>query len=166
MESLSAQARIKDVVTFLTTTRSDIKCFGSLASPIRNLCSCIKNTITREQFTKLYWVKPTTDKNPAADYLDKRKITNRDSFFYTTNYGALLKELDLSTYSHEFNCNEERLLIPHFNRAGNLAFIQMRVLNNSTIRYRTYKVIEEEYKLWNIDQVNLNKKIYVVEGQQ
>ena len=122
------------------------------------------STITREEFIKLPMVKDTLSGNKAAEYLDKRKVINRDSFFYTDNYGALLKELDLTSYSPEFRCNEERLLIPHFNRAGNLAFIQTRVLNNSTIRYRTYKVIEEEYKLWNIDQINLNKKVYVVEG--
>jgi len=124
----------------------------------------VNSGITRDQFLTLSMVKPTTEKNTAAEYLDKRKIINRESFFYTSNYGALLKALNLNTYSHEFNCNEERLLIPHFNRSGFLAFIQMRVLNNAPIRYRTYKVIEEEYKLWNIDKVNLNKKIYVVEG--
>lgn len=120
--------------------------------------------ITREMFEHLSGVFPTTEPNTAAEYLDKRNITNRDNFYYTPNFGQLLQQLQLKTYVHEFECNEERLLIPHFNRAGYLAFIQMRVLNNSKIRYRTYKVIEDEYKLWNVDQVNLNKLIYVTEG--
>lgn len=124
----------------------------------------VKNKITREMFEGLDGVFPTTEQNKAAEYLDKRKIENRDSFYYTPNYGNLLRQLKLETYCHEYECNEERLLIPHFNRAGHLAFIQMRVLNNSKIRYRTYKVIEEEYKLWNVDRVNLNKRIYVTEG--
>lgn len=123
-----------------------------------------KYEITRDMFVNLRGVCPTTENNKAAKYLDKRKITNRDNFFYTSNFGQLLKDLNLSTYSHEFDCNEERLLIPHFNRSGYLTFIQMRVLNNSKIRYRTYKVIEGEYKLWNLDQVNLNKRIYITEG--
>lgn len=122
------------------------------------------NFITRDEFANLDGVFPTTEQNKAAEYLDKRNITNRDNFFYTPNFGKLLKQLKLDTYVHEYDCNEERLLIPHFNRAGHLAFIQMRVLNNSKIRYRTYKVIEDEYKLWNLDQVDLNKRIYVTEG--
>lgn len=120
--------------------------------------------ITREAFVGLDGVFPAIEGNKAAEYLDKRKLTNRENFFYTPNYGQLLKSLKLNTYSHEFDCNEERLLIPHFNRAGHLSFIQMRVLNNSKIRYRTYKVIEGEYKLWNLDQVNLNKLVYITEG--
>ena len=122
------------------------------------------NFITREEFMNLSGVFSTESGNKAAEYLDKRKITNRDNFFYTPNYGRLLKQLQLKTYVHEFECNEERLLIPHFNRSCHLSFLQMRVLNNSKIRYRTYKVIEDEYKLWNLDQVNLNKLIYITEG--
>lgn len=123
-----------------------------------------KNKITRDIFLSLDGIFPTTEPNKASEYLDSRKITNKEPFFYTPNYGKLLQQLKLETYCNEFECNEERLLIPHFNRAGNLAFLQMRVLNNSKIRYRTYKVIEDEYKLWNLDQVNLNKRIYITEG--
>ena len=126
--------------------------------------SIIKCKITRDEFITLSGVFPTTEPNTAATYLDRRKVSNRDNFFYTPNYGQLLKLLKLDTYIHEYNCNEERLLIPHFNRNGYLAFLQMRVLNNSKIRYRTYKVIEDEYKLWNLDKVNLNKRVYVTEG--
>ena len=121
-----------------------------------------KNKIDRERFIGLSMVKPATD-NKAGRYLDSRKITNRDDFFYTENYGALLKELELPEYNREYSCKEERLLIPHFNREGYLTHIQMRVLNNAKIRYKTYKVLEE-YKLWHLDKVNLNKKIYVTEG--
>lgn len=123
-----------------------------------------KYKITREMFSELEGVSDTITGNTAAEYLNKRKVNNRENFFYTDNYGKLLRQLKLETYQHEFDCNEERLLIPHFNRSGYLSFIQMRVLNNSKIRYRTYKVIEDEYKLWNVDQVNLNKRIYVTEG--
>ena len=122
-----------------------------------------KNSINRAGFIKLPGVKSTESGNKAAEYLDSRKITNREDFFYTANYGALLRELELTTYNKEYNCKEERLLIPHFNREGQLTHIQMRVLNNSKIRYKTYKVLDE-YKLWHLDQVNLNKKIYITEG--
>lgn len=120
--------------------------------------------ITREMFEAIELVKPTTSDNLGGQYLDKRKITNRENFYYTSDYGSLLRRLGLKTYSLEFECHEPRLLIPHFNRSKYLAYIQMRCLNNSKIRYRTYKVIEDEYKLWNLDQVDFNKKIYITEG--
>ena len=132
--------------------------------PKENVEYTPKFKITREMFSNLDGVYPTTEPNKAKEYLDSRKVENRESFYYTNNYGRLLKELKLDTYKNEFDCNEERLLIPHFNRSGYLAFLQMRVLNNSKIRYRTYKIIEDEYKLWNLDRVNLNKRIYITEG--
>ena len=128
------------------------------------LTPAAKNKITRDIFASIKVVHPTTEPNKAAEYLDKRMITNRENFFYTENYGELLRILKLDAYKHEFDCNEERLLIPHFNRRGLLTFIQTRVLNNSKIRYRTYKVIPEELKLWNLDSVNLNKRVYITEG--
>ena len=131
--------------------------------PLDYLASGPKNIINRERFESLKGVYPTDTGNKAAEYLDKRQVTNREDFFYTDDYGTLLKELDLKTYVKEFDCHEERLLIPHFNRDGNLTHIQMRVLNNSKIRYRTYKVLEE-YKLWHLDKVDFNKRIYVTEG--
>lgn len=143
------------------------KAFADPTLARKNEYQQIKNEhieITIDKFTQLVGVFPTTEGNKAAEYLDKRKITNRENFFYTPNFGSILRQLDLKQYEHEFDCNEERLLIPHFNRNGYLSFIQMRVLNNSKIRYRTYKVIEGEPKLWNIDKVDLNKRIYITEG--
>lgn len=120
--------------------------------------------ITQDEFENIDGIEHAISSNLAGKYLDKRQITNRENFYYTANYGRLLRNIGLKTYMHEYECNEPRLLIPHFNRGGYLAYIQMRCLNNSKIRYRTYKVIEDEYKLWNIDKVDLNKKIYVTEG--
>ncbi len=120
--------------------------------------------INRDGFSHLPGVYPTTENNPAARYLDKRKISNRDSFFYTNDYGRLLQQLELDEYKNDFSRHEPRLLIPHFNRAGNLSFVQTRALDNSKLRYQTYKVIEGEYKLWNLDRINLNRRIYVTEG--
>ena len=120
--------------------------------------------ISEEEFSTLKDVQPC-ENNIGGKYLDNRKITNKEHFYYTENYGQLLRSLKLDTYQHEFDVNEPRLLIPHFNRKNQLAYLQMRCLApNAKIRYRTYKVIEDEYKLWNLNNINLNKKIYVAEG--
>jgi hypothetical protein len=142
---------------------SDLFHMRNEQAPTDNLPYTPKNMINREYFESLHGVYSTESGNKAAEYLDKRKIDNREDFFYTDNYGALLRELDLKTYIKEYNCKEERLLIPHFNRDGHLTHIQMRVLNNAKIRYKTYKVLDE-YKLWHLDKANLNKKIYITEG--
>ena len=119
--------------------------------------------ITEDEFKELRNVQPC-ENNLGDKYLTSRNITNKDNFYFTENYGQLLRELNLQTYHTEFEVNEPRLLIPHFNRKHQLAYIQMRCFNNKGIRYRTYKIIEDEYKLWNLDKVNMNKLIYVTEG--
>lgn len=119
--------------------------------------------LNREMFESLVNVLPVNG-TQSGEYLANRKVNPTDNFFHTNNYGELLKELNLTEYEPEFVIDNPRLLIPHFNRRGILSYIQMRNLGTRGVRYKTYKVSNDEYKLWNIDRVDLNKKIYVTEG--
>lgn len=103
--------------------------------------------------------------NNSSLYLRNRKIQKLELFYHTSNYGKLLESLKLEKYKDEFNRAEERLIIPHFNRDNNLAYIQFRNLDpSSKLRYKTYKIIEDEDKIWNLNNVDFNKNIYITEG--
>lgn len=120
-------------------------------------------TLDTYSFSRLRNLYPATEHNKSGQYLLGRKITNLGLFYHTENYGALLEEMGLKEYEKEFKIHEPRLLIPHFDRNKNLTHIQMRSFSNMGVRYKTYKVIDS-YKLWNLNNINLNKKIYITEG--
>jgi len=124
--------------------------------------------IKYEQFISLKNIISCTKMNNSSIYLRNRKLFEEKLglFYHTNNYGELLKELKLEKYKDEFCFTEEKLVIPHFNRNNELAYIQFRSLDpRSKLRYKTYKVIEDEDKIWNLNNIDFNKKyIYITEG--
>lgn len=61
--------------------------------------------------------------------------------------------------------DEGRLIIPFRKKNGELIAVQGRSLEpNANLRYITIKVDEDYPKVWGLDRVNLNKRVYVLEG--
>lgn len=124
------------------------------------------NLIKYDEFIKNTNVISCMHMNNSSLYLRKRKINKLSLFFHTNNYGKLLESLKLEKYKDEFEFKDQKLVIPHFNRDNNLSYLQFRSLEpNTKLRYKTYKVIEGEDKIWNLNNIDLNSKyIYVTEG--
>lgn len=59
---------------------------------------------------------------------------------------------------------EPRLIIPFFDDDGSLLAFQGRALNDSKIRYITIKIHEESIKIFGLDKVDKEEKVYVTEG--
>lgn len=98
-------------------------------------------------------------------YLRGRNITHPELFYHTSNYGALLEELKLTKYEGEWNNDTEKLVIPHYTRSHKLAFIQLRsLLKDTQFRYKTYRILEDEPKIWGLERLDLNKNIFICEG--
>lgn len=68
------------------------------------------------------------------------------------------------TYGKKLIENEPRLIIPFYDEDSNFIGFQGRALQNNNIRYITIKISEESFKLYGLERVNKNKKIYVTEG--
>lgn len=60
--------------------------------------------------------------------------------------------------------NDARLVMPFVDEKNNLLGVQGRTLSNSKVRYITIKVDEAGRKLFGLNRLNFQKKIYVVEG--
>lgn len=125
------------------------------------------NIVDYNRFISDALVMPCVKLNDGQIYLRGRNIKVLDRFFYTDNYGGLLKNLNLNKYEAEFDFREPRLLIPHWNRFNQLAFLQTRSLNlddKPRLRYKTYRVLENEPRIWGLESVDFNKRIFITEG--
>lgn len=127
--------------------------------------SFTNSNITYNDFIKNENIVCCNKLNDGMIYLRNRKNQALDRFFYTSDYGNLLKSLNLKDYDHEWNRHEPRLVIPHWTRDKNLAFLQFRNLDkNAKLRYKTYRVLPDAPKIWGLDKVDWNKPVYICEG--
>ena len=89
--------------------------------------------------------------------------------YYTEDFGSFMKELDPTCAPME---KERRLVIPFFNKEGDVVAAQGRSLTmndemnaRATAKYITVKYDKSIDRLWyGMWRVNINKRIYVVEG--
>lgn len=101
----------------------------------------------------------------AKKYILGRKIPKK---FHSAIYYAddFLKFCDETFPDHGKNLIKEdpRIVIPFYSIDGDLLGVQGRALNNSKIRYITIKKSEDSGKAFGLNNLNLSKTIYVVEG--
>ena len=107
----------------------------------------------------------------AVEFLELRRIPKKkwDLLYYTDNYGRYAKLLDPDYNDITY---DPRLVIPIFNKKGDVVGAQGRVLTmkgevnaRNTLRYITVKADKSIDRLWyGLWRANPKKKIYVVEG--
>ena len=104
------------------------------------------------------------DIQKARDYLNMRKIPNHrwDELYYVENSQSLAS-LDYKYKNRVFG-NDPRLVIPFYSRQGKLIGVSGRALNSNKLRYLTLKFDDNESLIYNLRQVDYNKKVYVTEG--
>lgn len=104
----------------------------------------------------------------ARKYVADRKIpvVMWQDLYYAEDF----KKFAIATFSQErleekgLIDDDKRLVIPFFDTNKALLGCQGRTLSNSKIRYITIKAVEESSKLFGLDRLNFNKRIYVFEG--
>lgn len=119
-------------------------------------------TFKKKKQVKLPTIKSLSDDHYAKSYLVKRKIPDKflSLIYYAEDFSSWVKQ-----YDEEYKGDSDpRILIPFFDKHGNLIAAQGRALNNTKLRYITIKIDKDAQKLYGLDRVNLNKKVYVVEG--
>lgn len=95
-----------------------------------------------------------------VQYVKSRRIPQKhwDKLYFTERFQEIAdtvgKKVD----------NGPRLIIPFFNREGNMFAMQGRALDQSAIRYVTLVFDKQEDLLFGQDRVDMNKPFVVVEG--
>jgi len=99
----------------------------------------------------------------ARQYLAGRGVPHLDRFYFTDGFGDWVRSID-PTYTTL--PNDERIVIPFVNKAGELVAAQGRCLSGSknSIRYITVKFSKDGRAIYGEDRLDYSKRIYAVEG--
>jgi len=102
--------------------------------------------------------------NEAVQFCIKRGIP-KDKFnrlYFIPNIKDIVQLKD--SYKDQITTDEPRLVIPFFDKNGQLTGVTCRALRDEKLRYVTIKIREEDVLVFGLDTVDKNKTIYVTEG--
>lgn len=104
------------------------------------------------------------ESNLAVKYAKNRKIpVEKYSKLYYIESIADIEQLS-EKYKDRIIGKEPRLCIPFYNEKHKLIAITCRALGDERLRYVTIKIDEDAPLIYGIDELDFNKRIYVVEG--
>jgi hypothetical protein len=100
----------------------------------------------------------------ARVYTEARMIPKSKfkELYYADDFKSFVKSLGIDI--KDLFDNDKRLIIPFYDQEKNLIALQGRALGQSKLRYITLKLDEDNPKVFGLDKVNFEEKIYVVEG--
>lgn len=126
------------------------------------------DTNCKEDHNPLTNIKRLSDlreDHPARVYAKNRSLPPKalEILYYTPNFIKFTNSI-IPGKLREFKDDEPRLIIPFIDRNGKLFGYQGRSFFKHTMRYISIMIDEQQTKLFGYDRVNLNKKIYILEG--
>ena len=97
----------------------------------------------------------------AREYLEKRKL-NPDKFYFANNFKRWVntKKQTFDTIGRD----EQRIIIPMYDRDKNLIGFQGRSLVPNSVKYITVMLEDEAPKIYGLDSIDEKLPVYVVEG--
>ena len=103
--------------------------------------------------------------HPARKYLEQRKISQLDNFYYCPKFKEWTNKITHNEVFKNTNYDGPRIIIPLRDIDGNLFGFQGRSINKSEkLRYITIMLDESKPKVYGLDKVNPEKQVYVTEG--
>lgn len=102
--------------------------------------------------------------NEAVQFCRQRKIPDEkfDRLYYIPHV-ADLDQLN-PKYRENIKGREPRLVLPFFDRAGQMTGVTCRALDVHPLRYITAKIREDDVLVFGLPEVDKTRDIYVVEG--
>ncbi|MFA6089965.1 MAG: hypothetical protein WC755_08970 [Candidatus Woesearchaeota archaeon] len=100
----------------------------------------------------------------AVDYCTYRKLPEEfiKTLYYSDNYMKFLNDNAIKSFQF-IPESDKRIIIPYFSVNKKLTHIQGRTIEDHDIRYMTATILEEP-KVWNIENVDFTKDVFVFEG--
>jgi len=108
-------------------------------------------------------ISELSDEHFAKQYVINRSIptTMYSNLYYAEDFKALVDSFGVDK---DIIAGDKRLVIPFHDKEGNITGFQGRSLSDSKIRYITIKLTDEGPRMFGIDRVNEQEKIFVFEG--
>lgn len=100
----------------------------------------------------------------AKQYVRSRKIPENiySNLYYTEDFKKFVDSFNVE--KDNLVEDDRRLIIPFHDNEGNLTGFQGRALGASKVRYITIKLVEDAPRIYNINKIDKEEKIYVFEG--
>lgn len=110
-------------------------------------------------------IKDISEKHFAKQYVMNRRIPQEhwNKLFFCNDFRDFVSKWNPEKFS-SLKPRDPRIVIPFFDREGNMIAFQGRALEDSQLRYITIKVKEESEKIFGLERININNTVYVVEG--
>ena len=124
-----------------------------------------KTRIVFREKLQLESIDSLPDDHFAKVYVKQRQIPDQfhSQLYYAPDFKKFISSLGIE--KDTLFDNDQRLVIPFYDKDKTLIAVQGRSLvGNSKLRYITLKIDSENDKLYGLDRVDWNKKVYVVEG--
>ena len=103
--------------------------------------------------------------HPALSYVQNRKIPKEhwDKLYLADKF----YEWSNSIFPEKFksiNIDYPRLVIPFFDKSGEIFAYQGRAFGKEEPRYITLKIVSEKEKIYGLERINYDSHVYIVEG--
>lgn len=110
-------------------------------------------------------IKELPDKHFAKTYVSSREIPQEhwNKIFFANDFRDFVSKWNPDKFG-TLKPRDPRLVIPFFDKSGNMIAFQGRALEDSSVRYITIKIKEESQKIFGLERLNTNNVVYVVEG--
>jgi transcription elongation factor Elf1 len=111
-------------------------------------------------------IESLSNNHYAKSYLLNRKIPKPflNELYYAPDFRKFIDNL-IPNHGKNLKENDPRIIIPFHDKDKNLIAVQGRALEaDSKTRYITIKIDEHSPKIYGLDKMDKNKKIYIVEG--
>ena len=119
----------------------------------------------RLQLKDLECIADLAEDHPAVKYLRKRKIAEKH---WKRLYFVLrFKKFELEWRGEKVSSKLEdhpRLIIPFFDKQGNITRLNARAFGNEQPKYIFMKVQADASRVFGLDTVNSKKEVFVLEG--
>ena len=100
--------------------------------------------------------------HPAREYLLNRKLPT-ESLLFVEKFKEWTNKVKPGTFE-DISQDEPRIIIPFIDEKGNVFGFQGRSISNSGLRYITILLQEDKPKIFGLDKVDFDKRIYITEG--
>ena len=100
----------------------------------------------------------------SREYLESRKIPKEqiDKLWFVKQSQTLASFSE--KYRDRVLGNDPRIVIPFYNESGELIGISGRAINDSQLRYLTMRFVDDVPLIYNLNNVDNTKTVYVTEG--
>ena len=103
--------------------------------------------------------------HPALSYIEKRQIPEHhwDKLYFAEKFYEWSQTIFPEKFN-SINIDYPRLVIPFFDKSGEIFAYQGRAFGKEEPRYITLKIVSEKEKIYGLERIDFDSHVYIVEG--